>query len=139
MNWALIWMGTIALATVVLTTVQVVVLLRTAKLVKQAVDTAEELRREVGPLIAKAHRIADDAGRATSLALAQVERVDRLVTATADRIDDVVGAVHEAVVVPLKQGSVILNVLRGAMGLFTRGQRDAQTTNREDDDAMFVG
>jgi hypothetical protein len=137
-NWQLVCLATIAVTTVVMAAVQVTLLVRTARLAQQAADAAEEIRREVRPLIAKAHRIADDAGRATSLALAQVERVDRMLTTTAERVDEVVGAVHDAIVVPLKQGSVILSVLRAAMALFGRGQR-AGRTSREDEDALFVG
>lgn len=138
MNWQLVCLATIAVTTVVMAAVQVVLLMRTAKLARQAADAAEEIRRELHPLIAKAHRIADDAGRATSLALAQVERIDRMLTTTAERVDDVVGAVHDAVVVPLRQGSLLLGVLRAALSFFGRGQ-GSKRTSREDEDALFVG
>jgi hypothetical protein len=137
-NWQLVWLGTIAIATVVMTATQIVLLLHTARLAKQAADATEDIRREIRPLIAKAHRIADDAGRATSLALAQVERVDRLLTTTTARIDDVIGTVHEAIVVPLKQGSAIFSMLRAAMALFGQGRKEGRTSH-EDEDAMFVG
>ena len=137
MNWQLVCLATIAVTSVVMATVQVVLLLRTARLAQQAAEAADEIRRDLRPLIAKAHRIADDAGRATSLALVQVERVDRLLTTTAERVDDVVGAVHDAIVVPLKQGSVIFGVLRAVLALF--GRQKTGRSSREDEDALFVG
>jgi hypothetical protein len=137
-NWQLVCLATIAVTTVVMATVQVVLLLRTARLAKQAAEAADEIRRDLRPLIAKAHLIVDDAGRATSLALAQVERIDRVLTVTAERVDEVVGAVHGAIVDPLKQGAVWLGVLRAAMSFFGRG-RTSERSNREDEDALFVG
>jgi hypothetical protein len=136
-NWQLVCLATIAVTTVVMATVQVVLLLRTARLAQQAAEATDEIRRELRPLIAKAHRIADDAGRATSLALAQVERVDRMLTTTTARIDDVVGAVH-AIVQPLKQGAVWGSVIRAALAWFGRGSAP-DGAKREDEDALFVG
>lgn len=137
MNWQLVCLATIAVTTVVMAAVQVVLLLRTARLAQQAAEAADEIRRELRPLIAKANRIADDAGRATSLALVQVERVDRLLTTTIARVEDVVGAVH-SMVEPLKQGAVWGSVLRAALAWFGRG-RAHDHSKREDEDAMFVG
>ena len=138
MNWQLVCLATIAVTTVVMAAVQVVVLLQTARLARQAAEAAEEMRRELRPLIAKAHRIADDAGRATALALEQVERVDRILTTTVTRIDEIVGAVHGALVEPLKQGAVWLSLLRTAMSFLGRGRTEGRS-NREDEDALFVG
>ena len=53
--------------------------------------TTDALRREVKPLIEKANRLVDEASRVTSLAAAQVERVERLLASTSERVDETLG------------------------------------------------
>ena len=138
MNWQLVCLAAIAVSTVILATIQIVLLLRIAKLANQATAAIEEVRHEIKPLMAKVHHIADDAARATALALAQVERVDRLLTTTAERVDDAVSLVRGAVSGPLKSGSVMLGAFRMVMALVGEWRRGARAS-REDDDALFVG
>jgi hypothetical protein len=136
-NWQVVWIAVIAICTLILTTIQIVLLLRVAKLAQQAASAIEELRQEFKPLIGKVHKIADDASRATSLALVQIERVDRLLTATAERVDDAVDVVRSAVSAPLKSGSAVLGIFRAAMAIV--GEWRKNRARREDEDAMFVG
>jgi uncharacterized protein YoxC len=137
-NWELVSLATIAVMMIVMTVTQVAVLLRIARLAQQAANATEELRRELHPLLAKAHRIADDAARATSLAAGQVERLDRLITTTADRVDDMMQTIHSAVVEPLKHGSFVGTVLRAVLAVFAKRRGPGQPS-REDEDGMFVG
>ena len=139
MNWQLVWLGIIATTTVVMALVQVVLLARTAALARQAAEAADELRRDVRQLMVKAHRIADDAERATTLALVQIERVDRLMATTTARVDEVMDAVHSAVVEPLRRGPIWLTLVRAAAGLFTGWRARARDAEPEDEDPMFVG
>lgn len=138
MNWQLVCLAAIAVSMVVLATVQIAVLLRMARLAQQASAAIDEIRHEVRPLIAKVHRIADDASRATTLALAQVERIDRLLSTTAERLDEAVTTVRQVVAAPLRGGSVLIGVLRAAVALFGEWRQSGRHP-REDEDAMFVG
>jgi hypothetical protein len=137
-NWQLVWLAIIALSMLVLATVQIVVLLRIAKLAQQATAAVEDMRKEIHPLIAKVHRIADDAARTTALALTQVERIDALLSSTAERVDEAVTTVRAVVGAPFGSGSVIWTAFRAAMTLVREWRRAGRAT-REDEDAMFVG
>jgi hypothetical protein len=136
-NWQVVWIAVIAICTLVLTTIQIVLLLRVAKLAQQAASAIEELRSEFKPLIGKVHKIADDASRATSLALVQIERIDRLLTVTAERVDDTVNVFRSAVTAPLKSGTALVGVFRAAMAIVSEWRKSR--ARREDEDAMFVG
>ena len=137
MNWELACLIVVALASIVTAAFQAVLLLETARLARQAAATVEQMQREIQPLLVKAHRIADDASRATSLALTQIERADRVMTATVTAVDDAVSAIQGAVIQPLKSGPGLIRLLQVVWTLF----RSAKGTKaaREDEDAMFVG
>jgi hypothetical protein len=137
-NWQLVWLAVIAISVAVLAAIQIAVLLRLARLAQQTSAAIDEIRYELRPLMAKVNRIADDAARATALALAQVERVDYLLATTADRVDEAVSAVRQVMVAPLRSGSVLIGVLRAVVGLFGEWRQSARHA-REDEDAMFVG
>jgi hypothetical protein len=136
-GWELACLATIAVATVVMAIVQVTVAVQARRLARQAADAAQQLRRELGPLLEKVNRISDDAARVTALAVVQVERVDRMLNTTAARVDEVTRAV-QAIVEPLRQGSTWM----GAIGLVTsiiRDWRQRRRSDRDDEDALFVG
>ena len=138
MNWQLVWLAIIAISVLLLTVIQIVLLLRVARLAQQASAAIEEVRHEIRPLMAKVHQIADDAARTTALALAQVERVDRLMTTTAERVDEAVSTVRSAVSAPIRSGSMLVSGFRAAMAVFAE-LRKHRRASREDEDAMFVG
>jgi hypothetical protein len=100
--------------------------------------TAEELRREVKPLIEKAHRISDDAARVTALAVVQAQRVDRLLESTAARVDETLAIVQQAVLEPVRQGAAVVSAVRAALTAF-RAWRQHDQHAREEEDALFVG
>ena len=78
----------------------------------------EEIRREVMPLVAKAHRISDDAARVASMAVVQIERVDRLLALTADRVNETLAVIQPAVIEPVRQGAAVLTAMRAAVSAF---------------------
>lgn len=131
-------LGVMAVALVAMAVVQVVALLAAARWAKQAAESMEMLRREVKPLIEKAHRISDDAARAASLAAAQVERVDRLMASATERIDETLSVVQGAVIAPVRQGAALVAAVRAALGVF-RTATDRRQQTQDDEEALFVG
>ena len=137
-DWQLIWIGTIAVAMVITTIMQVALLAVAIKLALQATRAAQDLRRQVQPLIDKANKITDDAARATALALTQVERVDTFMNDTVERVDEVFEIVHSSILRPIRQGTALIAALRAALAVF--GKKDDRPRHgRDDEDAMFIG
>ena len=117
---------------------QVALVIVAIKLALQAAKTVQEIQRELMPLVAKIDRIADDAARASALAVVQVERLDQMFGAASDGIESIVGLVQDSVVGPLRKGSAILTAIRAGFAFF-RGWQGKTRPAREDDDALFVG
>ena len=56
------------------------------------------IQLEIRPLIARATAVADEASRTATLATAQAEKIDRLVTELARRVDDTAAVIQQAVI-----------------------------------------
>src|SRR5688500_5251357 len=117
---------------------QVAVLIRVSRVAQEAWAATRDLRRELTPLIEKAHRIADDATRVSALALAQVERLDVAINSTVRRIDETITTVQRAIINPVRQGAALMAGVKAAMAVF-RARQDRGRYHRDDEDALFIG
>lgn len=133
-----VWMGITAVAVLIIALIQVVVGLVVVRIAREAVEAIKELRSEVKPLIQKAHKVADDAGRVSALALTQAERVDEFVASTAARIDDTLEIVQSSLIAPVRQGAAVMAGLKAAIAVF-RARQDKGRYGRDDEDALFIG
>ncbi len=130
-----IWFGIIALSLLTMAAVQVVTALQLARTAREVSRTLVELRQEVRPLIDKVSRIADDAARGTALAVAQVERIDRVIGSATQQLDETLQTIKQAVVEPMRQGSMVLAVVKAVVSAFRRPSR----REAEEEDPLFVG
>src|SRR5471030_1634416 len=104
-------------AMVVMTVIQVTVLILLARAGLQAMEAAQQAQRDLQPLIEKAHRISDDAARASALAVRQMERVDAMIATTALRVEGIFDVVESSIAEPLRQGTAVVAGVRAAIGL----------------------
>lgn len=140
-GWSEIFLGVIAVATLVMAAIQVGMIVALARTARQAQQIMTTVQQEIRPLIAKANTVADEASRAASLATAQAQKIDRLVTDLARRVDETAAVVQEAVITPARQGAAILAAFRAAVGVF-RGGRDVRHRpgrQAEEEDPLFIG
>jgi hypothetical protein len=137
-EWSVVWLGVIAISVAVMATLQVALLLMLLKAALMALKSMRELRKEVGPLVEKLHKVADDANRVSGIAVAQAERLDALLTQASERLDRTMATVQDAIVSPIRQGSAMLAALRAFFSAFGR-RRDHGRHGRDDEDALFVG
>ena len=134
-----VYLAAIAVALVLTATIQIGMIVVAIRVGRQVAATAEELRREVKPLIEKAHRISDDAARVTAIAVVQAQRVDRLLESTTARVDETLAIVQQAVVEPVRQGAAVVSAVRAALTAFRAWRQHDHHHAREDEDALFVG
>lgn len=134
-DWQTFWFALMAVAMAAMAVAQVAVLVTLARTAREVTRTAVELRQGITPLLEKANRIADDAARGTALAVAQVERVDKLLATTTARIDEMLVAIKNAVVEPLRHGSAVAAALKAIIAAFRRPER----RDADDEDPLFVG
>jgi hypothetical protein len=136
--WGEIFLGVIAVATLVMAIGQVIVAVVCGRVARRLSQIADTLDKELKPLFVQVHAIARDASRAAALATAQVERADRLFADLIARFESIAGLVQESIAGPVKQGSAVLFALRTAFNI-VRGVRAGRRQGRPDDeDALFI-
>jgi len=138
-DWGVVWLAVMAMSLVVMAAMQVGLALIVLRVARQVMETTDALRREVKPLIEKTNRLVDEASRATALAAAQVERVERLLLSTSDRVDETLGVLQGAILQPVRQGAALMTAIRAALSVI-RGARYARARQaRDEEEALFVG
>src|SRR5690349_8905696 len=127
-----------AAALVTMAAMQIVMSLALLRASREVATAVREVQQEIRPLIDKATRMTDDAARVTQLALAQIERVDRLVSTLSQRVEATAAAVQGAIARPREQGMTLVAAFRGVMAAIreSQGRRSAA---HDDDDPLFVG
>ena len=137
-DWQVVFLGIMAVALAVMATMQIVTALALLRATREISGAIREIQRDIKPLIDKATRMSDDAARVTALALAQIERVDSLVTTLASRIEETAGIVQNALVQPMKQGATVVAAFRAVFAA-VREWQGRQASARDDEDPLFVG
>jgi hypothetical protein len=137
-EWAGVFLAVMAVSLTVMAAIQIGLIVVGIRIARQLGVAVDDLRREIRPLSEKVNRIADDAARVTSLAVLQVERVDHLLAATANRIDETLGILHGLASGPVRQGTAVIAAFRAIMSIVADWKGRPRPA-REDDDALFVG
>jgi hypothetical protein len=137
---SLVFLGVIAVATLVMAVVQIGVIVVAARLASRVDKLADQLDREIKPVLANFSQVGQNAARASSLAVAQVERADKLLENLTRRMDETMKVVQDAVIAPAREGRAVVVALRTAVTAFRelRAAR-ARAMRHEDEDALFIG
>lgn len=140
MNWPLVFLGTIAFATLLMALIQVGVIIALLRVAKQAQQAVSDLQRDVKPLLSKATEVANEASRTATLATVQAEKIDRLVTDLTQRIDVTAGVVQQAIITPAREGMAIVAALKaGLAALQGFRERPRHTRTADEEDPLFIG
>lgn len=147
-EWSGVFLGIIAVATLVMALIQVgaiIAVLRIAKdaqgAARQAQDVLTSVHRDVKPLLARANEIADQAAKTVTLATVQAEKVDKLMTDLTRRVDETATLVQHAIVTPAREGMAVVAALKAGLSAL-RGFgsfRSRPGRHTEEDDALFIG
>ena len=140
-GWSDVFLGVIAVATLVMALIQIGAIIAALRLARQAQEMIQSVQRDVRPLIAKANAIAEEASRTVALATAQAQKVDRLVTDLSRRVDETAGVLQQAIVTPAREGLAIVAALKAGLGAL-RGLRELQPRHgrqADEEDPLFIG
>jgi hypothetical protein len=134
------FLGVIAAATLLMALIQVGAIVAILRVVKQAQQTIAEVQRDVRPLLAKVTAVADEASRTATIATIQAQKIDRLLTDLAVRIDQTAGVVQQAIITPAREGLAIVAALKAGLGAL-RGFRERPRHGRaaDEEDPLFIG
>jgi hypothetical protein len=135
-----IFLGVIAVATAIMALVQIGVIIVLTRVATQVRDVVGSIQKDLRPLVARANAIADEASKTATLATAQAQKIDRLVTDLARRVDETSAVIQAAILTPAREGMAIVAGLKAALGAL-RGFRDLRRRpgRVEEEDALFIG
>jgi len=136
-TWATVFLGIIAMATLVTAILQVVLLVAGWQLVRRITTFVEDMEREVRPILGHVNSIARDASRVASLAAAQVERADQLLNSAVVRIEDLLANLSGTVIKTLREGNALMMGIRAVMAA-VQAFRARKRGRGEDDEALFI-
>jgi hypothetical protein len=136
---ATVFLGIIAVATFVMALAQLAAVIYAGRVARRAEETAARVERQLQPLLERANEMSGEAARALSLAVTQVERVDRLMADVTTRVEQTAAEMQRAVVMPLRQGTALVAGIRAGVEALLRVRRRRQASFDEDEDALFIG
>lgn len=135
-----VFLGIIAVASLATAIVQIGVLIAAGRLTRRLGRLADQVERELSPLISSLNSIGQDAARAASLATAQVERVDRLFGDGVQRLEATLGVIQTAITAPAREGAALMVGLRAALDALRRSVASPNRSSRasDEEDALFI-
>jgi hypothetical protein len=137
-DWGVVFLGVMAAATLVMAFVQVTFLVVAGRMTQKVERAAEDVRRELRPIVEHLDAIGRDARRASALATAQLERVDQMSADLADRLDRTLHTIQSAASGGAREGAAMLAAFRAALSV-VRGFRTSRArAGAEDEDTLFI-
>ena len=137
-TWATIFLGVIAVTTLLTAITQIVLLLAAARLVRRVTTLVDDLDREIRPIITRIASIAHDASRVASMAAAQVERADQVLSDAAAKVEQTLASVQALILNTLREGNVLVAGIKAVMSAIRAFQGRQGRRQPEDDESLFI-
>jgi hypothetical protein len=141
-----VFLGVIAVAVAIMAIVQIGVIVAGLRVVRRIEQLATELDAGIKPLIANLTALSAEASKAASLASAQVERFDKLVSELGGRLEHTMATAQQFVAGPARQGLAIVAGIRAAMAAFHGLRESARRrtvvrprSHEEEEESLFIG
>jgi predicted ATP-dependent serine protease len=133
-----LFLGIIAVATLATAVVQIGVLVAAGLMFRRIQKLMDRIESELKPIVDSVQQIARDASKATTLAVAQVERVDRAMADLTQRLEKVLAVVQTVVSGPLAEGAAWLGGVRAVLNLVRQFRSARRRSRADEDDALFI-
>jgi hypothetical protein len=137
-EWAGVFLGVIAAATLITAIAQVGVLLAAGRLARRLERLTDKIETELAPMFGHVNAIGRDASRAATLAAAQVERADRLFADLVQNVEQLMRTVQTAVGGTAREGAAIMAGLRAAIAVLREMRANRARTRAEDEAGLFI-
>ena len=141
-----LWLAVIAVAVAIMAVIQVGMFVAGLRIVRRVGRIANELESGVKPLIAHLTTASSEASRAATMAAAQVDRFNTLVSDIASRVDHTLAAVQHFVNRPAREGMAVVAGIRAAVTAL-QSMREASrrrsavrsAAGEEEEESLFIG
>ena len=128
------------MATLAIAIAQIGVMVAAGRLARRMERLAEQVERELKPLVGHLDAIGRDASRVAALATAQMERADKVFSDIAVRLDLALSVLHATLTAPAREGRALLSAFRAAIQAIRELRRNgrARPGRGDDEDALFI-
>ena len=137
-TWATVFLGVIAVTTLLTAITQIVLLVAAAALVRRITKLVDDFDREVRPILGHIGSIARDASRVATLAVAQVERADQVISDAAAKVEQTLANLQSMILNTLREGNALMIGIRAVMAAIRAFQRGKSRRRSEDDETLFI-
>ena len=131
MDTSTVFLGVIALATLVMATVQLGIIVYGAKLARRVDRLVDVVETEIKPTLGRVNAMSEDMSRATALAAVQAQRFDKLGERITGYIDQLSNLTEDTVVEPMRRGAALLRGVRVVIAAL-RGARRTGSSGEEE-------
>jgi hypothetical protein len=141
-DWNQVFLGVIAVATALMAIVQIGAIVVLARVAGQVQEIIATIKSDIRPLVARANAIAEEASKTATLATAQAQKIDRLLTDLTRRVDETSAVIQQAIITPAREGMAIIAALKAGFGVLKGlGMKDMRGRHGgvDDEDALFIG
>jgi hypothetical protein len=135
-----LFLGIIALATLVMALIQVGAIIFAARLGRRVQQVMATIQEDVRPLIARANSVAEEASKTAALASSQAQKIDALVSDLTRRVEETSLVVQQAVVTPARETLALVAGVKAGLAAL-KGLRDfrGRAGRVEEEDPLFIG
>jgi hypothetical protein len=139
-------LGVIAVAVAVMAIVQVGAIVAGMRVARRVEALATDMETSVKPLLANLTTMSAEASRAATIAAGQVERIDKVFSEMASRVDQTLATAQAFISGPARDGMAIVGGIRAAVSAL-QGLREASrrrpapraAAHDEDEESLFIG
>ena len=136
-----LYLGIIAVAVTAMTVIQLVAIVAAMRTARRVGDAVTRFEDDVRPIVSNLTSMSADAARTASIASAQAQRAEQLISDVTARVNDTVAAVEATVVAPAREAYAMVQSLLAALGAFRQsppapGRRPAAS---DEEDSLFIG
>ena len=139
-------LGIIAVSVAVMAIVQVGAIVAGLRVARRVEQIAADIETSVKPLVANLTAMTAEASKAATLAVAQVERIERVFSELAARVDQTLASAQSLIAGPAKEGMAIVTGIKAALiafRSFREGSRRRSAaravTFEEEEESLFIG
>jgi hypothetical protein len=136
---AVVFLGAIAVATVVMASIQVGAIIYMARLARRVEAVAGRLEQDIQPTLASLTSLSAEAARTASLAAEQVARFDRATAELQGRLAEAAVGAQLALRRPAREATALLAAVRAVALSLIASRRRRQGRTLDDEDALFIG
>jgi hypothetical protein len=143
-NAAELYLAIIAFSVLVMALIQVGAIVAGVRLARRVDQLANQMEREVRPLVANLTAMSEEAARAASVAARGVDRLERMFVDMAERVDETLEAAQQVIVGPARTGMAIIHGVQAVFSAFqgireSSRRRHAMRSGVEEEESLFIG